>query len=241
MTDHLPTRTSEEAGVLKLVRNKWVQSGIAGIPFAGGPIQAYLSNVLLEVDRKCWEQYWTSVEDKLAELGETKIDVDYFSSEDFVRRLRRIYTEVTSGSDATKLHYLRDYFVACASTLEVDTTWKDVVLGHLKDLTGTHLLVLRFFYDTQKHLSSKDRFELRQRVSDSPIVSERIVKGLKGADALLAEMIVADLCSRGLLAPWLGSPPEPKGWSITDAGLRLMHFLRDLWEMNSEHRTTEST
>lgn len=222
--------SDNESKILSIIRNKWVQSGIAGIPFVGGSLQSFLSNVLQEVDKKAWNDYWNSVENRLIELDSGKINIDYFSSDDFVRRLRILHAEVVAGADSTKLQYLREYLVGCVSNLDIDTSWKDIVLEYLKKMTGTHLLILRIFYEKQNNLSLNDRFALPQRVSNSPIVAKDIAKELKEIDRILVEMVIADLCSHGVLDVWLGSPQEPKGWSITDSGLRMMKFLVEPWE-----------
>lgn len=218
-----------EIALLSLIRNKWINIGIAGIPYLGGPLQVYLSKVVDEIDRSEWDKYWKSVEARLLSLGEEKVDVDYFTSEDFIRRLRRMHSQVTYGCDETKLEYLRDYFVACASNTAIDITWRDLFLKYLSEMSGVHLLVLRVFLDRQSHLSHKDRFELPQRLSNSPICIEDIVSAMDTDDALLVEMVTADLTATGLLGSWSGEPAEPKGWSITESGLKLMHFLCDLW------------
>ncbi len=218
-----------KSSAIKLIENKWVQSGIAGIPFVGGPIQSYLSNVVSDLDKKKWEEYWSSVEVRIVELDENKIDFNYFTSEDFVQRLRVMYSQVTSGCDNTKLEYLRDYFVTCASKVDIDITWKDIFLKYLGEMNGVHLMILRIFLDNQGNLSYKDRFELPQRISNSPLCIKDISHALHTHDTYLVEMVVADLSSTGLISAWNGEPKEPKGWSINDSGIKFMKFLTGLW------------
>ncbi|SDH27372.1 hypothetical protein [Roseospirillum parvum] len=225
MSRYIRRNIGEGSTLVSIIRNKWLQSGIAGIPFAGGPAQAFLSNVVHEIDQKNWNIYWESVESCIEDLQKEKIDIEYFSSEDFLKRIRQIYREVVTGTDKTKLVYLRNYLLASASTQELDATWKDIFFDHLKSMTGSHLIILRFFYNTQNSLSLRDRFQLKQRIANSPIILESVCKEIESADKILVEMLVADLCARGLLALWLGDELMPRGWSITDSGLRLMRFL----------------
>lgn len=208
-----------------LIRNKWIQSGVAGIPFAGGAIQSFMSNVIQEIDQRKWECYWEGLESRLLLVEKNKVNLEYFESEDFIRRLRRVYKEVVSGADSVKIDYLRNYIIASAFILEFDSTWKDLALRHLENITGSHILVLKFFFDTQKKLSFKDRFELHQRTENSPVVLDKVVKALDCGDDTLVEMIISDLCASGLLASWHGGSSSSKGWSVTDSGLRLMNFL----------------
>ena len=227
---NLPVGTpGGEKPILKAIRNKWVQSGIAGIPFVGSSVQVILANVVKTLDDERWSRFWESVEARLSALEEEKVSIDYFSSEDFVNRVRAIYEEVILTRDAVRLQYLRDYFVACASSLETDIEWKDLFLRYLREMSGTHLLILRAFYDRQSSLSYKDRFELPQRMSDAPLCMEDLMQDIKTSDKYVIEILVSDLAAHGLLGIWEGKPREPKGWSVTDSGLKLMHFLTDLW------------
>jgi hypothetical protein len=219
----------EETGLVRTMRNKLVQSGIAGIPFVGGPIQAYIANTLTELDKRQWEEYWESVERRLDGVEEEKINTDYFASEDFVRRVREIYHEVIASRDDQKLAFLRDYFVACTSKLESDVTWRDLSLQYLKGLTGAHLATLRHYFELQGSLSQRDRFELPARTDMVPLGVDSVGRAFASWDAQVIAVLISDLSSHGLLAPWLGEPKEPKGWSITDAGIRFMAFLTELW------------
>jgi hypothetical protein len=223
-----------DSPTLRTIRNKWVQAGIAGIPYIGGPIQVYLSNVVADLDRKAWQAYWSSVEERLSLLHESKVSADYFTSEDFVRRLRRIHSQVVSGCDETKLHYLRDYLISCMSEVDIDVTWKDLFLKHLSEMTGVHILVLRIFFERQKHLSYKDRFELPQRIGDSPLCICDVASSMGTEDVPLIELVVADLSASGLLGAWLGEPREPKAWAVTETGLKLMEFLSNAGELPTE-------
>lgn len=224
------TRTAEEAGLLvRSMRNKLVQSGIAGIPFVGGPIQAYIANTLSELDKRQWEAYWSSFEARLDSVEECKINADFFASEEFVRRVREIYHEVVASEDREKLAYLRDYFVACASRLDTDVTWRDLSMRYLKSLTGGHLEILRHYFEHQGSLSQRDRFELPARTNAVPLGIEPVAKAFPTFEDQVVAVLISDLSSYGLLGPWLGKPREPKGWSITDAGIRFMAFMTELW------------
>jgi hypothetical protein len=100
-----PIPARDERGIFALIKNKWVQTGLAGIPWVGGPVQTYLAGVVSELDRKKWETYCRSFEARLEQINSEKVDASYFSSEDFALRLRRVYQEVTTGADDVKLSY----------------------------------------------------------------------------------------------------------------------------------------
>lgn len=217
--------TQNEPALVKVIRNKWLQTGVAGVPFVGGPIQVFLSHVVHDLDMRKWRSYWHGVEEALRTLDESKVDTSYFTSEDFVLRIRSIYSEITTSADEVKTRYLRDYLLACALNSKPDVTWRELFWRHLKALDGAHLVVLQSFYEKQRLLSASDRFGLPQRIDNCPINIAEACLAFEKSDATLVELICADLAARGLLARWMGEPVEPIAWSITDTGILLMDFL----------------
>lgn len=221
----VPNPEQHDSAPVRIIRNKWIQAGLAGIPFAGGPVQAYLAGVIADIDGKKWQGYWQSVEERLAVIDAQKVNFDYFATEDFIVRLRRIYSQVTEGADDAKITYLRDYLISCSMSTSMDTTWKDIFLRHIQELTGAHLRILRVFCDHQSRLSYKDRFELPQRVDGSPLGIDELEVHTGTSDSVLMHLLCSDLASRGLVSRWIGTPIEPIAWSVTDSGIKLMSFL----------------
>jgi hypothetical protein len=210
---------------INVLRNRWLNMAISGIPYLGGPFQVYLADVVAQSDKKRWESFWNDLESRLSRLESRALPDASSVSEELALRLRRVYGEVVGASDEGKLEYLREYFLACLIQPKADVTWKDVVFCHLRDLTGTHVNVLANFYELQKGLSTRDRFELPTRIENSPIPMQCLSGELRSLRVELLEVLIADLCARGLLAHWMGAPAEPRGWSITNSGVRFMEFL----------------
>jgi hypothetical protein len=219
----------EEGPLLRLISDKFVQAGISVIPYVGGPTQVVISAYLQEIKERRWKIYWDSVEQRISELGREKIDADYFATEDFVSRFRGILTEVVEGADERKLKYLRDYFVGCIWKSCPDVVWKDLFFQYLNSCSGAHLGILDSFYSIQGELSLTDRFGLPQRTEVCPLTVTKIRNINPTFDAQLIEILINDLESFGLVKAWLGRPVEPRGWSISDAGVLFMRFLRVEW------------
>jgi hypothetical protein len=220
----------EDSSLLRLISNKFVQAGISYIPQIGGPAQVVISAYIQEIKERRWKSYWESIEQRVLELGQEKIDVDYFATEDFASRFRSILDEVVKSADEEKLKYLRDYFLGCILKSGPDVVYKDLFFQYIDRCSGAHLGVLESFYSIQGHLSLTDRFGLPLRTEECPLTATGIQNLNPTFDAQLIEILINDLESFGLVKAWLGKPVEPRGWSISDAGVLFMRFLRVEWD-----------
>jgi hypothetical protein len=219
----------EDGFLLKLISGKFVQAGISAIPYVGGPAQVVISGYIQEIRDRRWKSYWESVEQRVRELGQEKVDADYFATEDFVSRFRTLHNEVVERADTEKFNYLRDYFIGCIWKIGPDVVWKDLFFQYLTRCSGAHLGVLESFYSIQSQLSLTDRFNLPKKTEKSPLTVNEMQKLNPTFDVQLIEILINDLEAFGLIKAWLGSPVEPRGWSISDAGLLFMRFLRIEW------------
>jgi hypothetical protein len=220
---------NDEGFLLKLISNKFAQTAISAIPAVGGPLQVFISACIQEIGIRKWYRYLESVDQRVLELGKEKIDTDYFATEDFAGRFRSMFGEVVKNADEEKLKYLRDYFVGCIWKSGPDVLLKDLFFQYLDRCSGAHLGILESFYSIQGHFSLTDRFSLPLRTEECPLTVIGIQNLNPKFDAQLIEILINDLESSGLVKAWLGKPVEPRGWSISDAGVLFTRFLRIEW------------
>ncbi len=220
-------RDSQPSIVDRVASNSYLNTALAAVPYAGGPMQVLLASYAQRRRETRWESFLSQLTARIGTIESSLLDRDRMSTDDFVDRVIQVESEAAITSDAKRLDYLKRYLISALWKNGPDTSWKDLFLSYLKRLTGSHLHILELFYSTQAQLSETDRFDLPQPTDLAPLTSEQLLKGtdqLYEKDLIL--VLTADLSSLGLIREWSEQGRRsPTGWSISTNGLAFMKYL----------------
>ncbi len=193
-----------------------LRSAIAGVPLVGSSILELFNGLAQRRQQERLNQVFDAVKNRLHELGEEKIDRQFFNSEEFQTLLFLIIERLHTTGDAEKLRMFGSA-LANSGSPSFESDDKELLIRAFRDLAVNDIAVLNDYrvkgwtpythdirYDTHV-LSSLSRLE---------------------ALALVAQQIrinVADIDSDAQRS--LGQIKPTRTFSITTFGERLLEFI----------------
>lgn len=207
---------------------------VSAIPVVGGTINAMLTELAL---KRVYERMQALMEDlgkRIEELGEEKINREWFRSEQFQTLLYEAISQLNTTHDRSKIEMLGTALANSGTYEMTDDSRKELFVRLLRDLTPQHIAVLLHL------LPSTDRLEMVFPPETTPEERTRSEAYMKrhwwesrpeivpsGADQLIAQM----LSSFGLLEEGLRSgfkEPHIRLSSPQAAEQALRDILREL-------------
>jgi hypothetical protein len=224
----------EESALVRVTNNPLILFALGTAPYTGG-IASLLSNHALKRQelrlRTFLLDFARYVDEHWQEL-ERKIDQDFIASEDFVTVLEDSLSEVGRTADERKVEFLRAYILNSASIIRPDVSWRDVFRTYLSQLSGSHLVCLRYVFVSQGEEAESDRYG-SVRTHNIPVTVDAFNANHPNMSRTLARVCFADLANMSLLVDWrsLGnSGVFQSEYCITENGLRFMRFLEGKWQ-----------
>lgn len=160
------------------------------------------------------------------------IDKKHISSREFDELVAQSSEQAVRELDHNKVSYLLSFVTNYAMDKRPDVTTKNIFFSFVKELSGTHLLILEYIYEKQRMLGRDDLEILLKQESRSEMctVNELVFK--LNVDEDIVFHLVAQMHSRGLIRS------AKNGGSSKDRSDRLVlsplsqqfiRFLRGEW------------
>lgn len=158
------------------------------------------------------------------------VDSEHLWGEDFFRIFSAAGSLYRLEPDEEKRKFLRAFVVNYSVCSRPDITLTQVFWNIIRDLSGTHVVILQMLYVAQKSLAEIDRANLR---SDRPeALSIKALQSKIGLDDALTNILLQDLAVRGLLRKKVATI-QTKDRSdrivLEEAGFQFMRFLQGNW------------
>ncbi len=228
-----PISDRSKTPFLERVAEYIVVPGLSLVPGPGSVAASVISAALSDLRDTRWQQYLAQVEQRVGALEEGEIDEEFFRSPCFLDLLHKLYLEVVTSADDIKTQALKDYLVAYLWKNGPDTNWKMIFWDYLKRLSGSHLAILKYFYEIQRKMSFEDRFKLPKPINDSPISLDRIEQEFSNFDHVLVTVLISDLEAIQLVRQWGSGSTARLAWSMTDSGILFFRFLSLEWAISA--------
>lgn len=224
---------NEQSALVRVTTNPVILFALGTAPYTGGfasllseraqrrqelRLRTFLLDFAHYVDER-----WRDIEEK--------VDHDFISSEEFVVVLEDALAEVGRTTDQRKLEFLRSYILNSTKITRPDANWRSLFQTYLSQLSGIHLICLRYVYMIQCKEAESDRYG-SVRTDKIPASVDSFLAMHKGIDHTLARVCFADLANISLLVDWrsLGNSGRfQMEYCITENGIGFMSFLEGSW------------
>lgn len=205
-------------------------------PFAGG-VASLLGDVAQKRQEIHLRRFLISLAEQVEDQSEKlrdKLDPEYIRTDEFAATVEAILQEAARTADGAKLEFLRHFFLFSSLQDRPDTTWRDLFLQYIRQLSGIHLVALSVFYRHQGGLPDSDLSTGVEITRKVPFSINEVARQIKGADPTLLTIACIDLCNLGLLVDWRAlrdgySGPLQEKYVISRSGKSFFCFLQGEW------------
>lgn len=202
-----------------------VRRSLAGVPYLGSALLELFSGLAQRRAQERLNSLFDQMINRVAELGEEKLDPEFFRSEEFQSLLFLALERLHTTRDAEKLRTL-GYALANSGSFDFKNDDKEEYIRVLRDLTVSDLRVWNderlkgWFPHTHDIVYAPEVMSSLFRLQGMGLVLENLVAkevppGRTGSPSLDAKLAFSNL---------LTQPPKRK-FSITDFGTRFLDFI----------------
>ena len=231
LNEKIENLLNEQSRLVQKSTHPIVKAIIGTFPFAGG-----VSSLLGDYAQKRQEyrlrkflfetaQQFESLKIKL----EDKIDQDYLLTDEFCAVVETLLIEASRTADKKKIDFMKSFLISCTILDKPDTTWKDLFLNYIKQLSGFHLVILVSFAKIQGKLPSGDRTGGVVIKNTIPLSIHDLIDHSDCTDIILIRTICNDLSNLGLIIDWKflrsDNTKAQEKYCLSDSGLHFSDFL----------------
>ena len=186
-------------------------------------LERYCSDVATRINGLCRDM------DAIKDALKSKIDGNHLWSRDFFKRFSAAASEYVGEPDDHKREYLVTFVANYARDRRPDISLISMFWMFTRELSGSHLLLLKMLYDAQKSLDDVDLRNLRPDRSEA--VSLKMLSDQTSIDSRMVDILIQSLVSRGL-STRVGAPFAADSSDrvlLSPAGREYLKFLCGDW------------
>lgn len=169
------------------------------------------------------------IESLRAKSSRDVVDVDHIASEDFTETLANVTELVIYQKDEDKKEYLKRFITNYSKQLRPDINLRKIFFDVIREISGSHLLILDRIYSSQFSLSDSDLHVLSEQLDRPEALSVAILSQNLNFDEDLISILCPMLENRGLVKMY----PVPNNFSditprvvMSPLTRRFMNFLQ---------------
>jgi hypothetical protein len=195
-------RYEEESAIERLDENTWFQLVGGTLPYSGG-VMGVIAKKAQRIKEERLRTFLASVTERVAILGDDKIDRSFLDSPEFYGHLEFVWGQVAGTNEKQKIEYLRRFFVRGIQSDRPDTTIMEILRKYLMNLYGAHLAVLALVFEKKRNVSLTDRSQAtRAPGPQAPVDLDELSGHLPSYEKNLLRALAVDLFALGLLGDW---------------------------------------
>jgi hypothetical protein len=226
---------NEQSRIARISDSRLVRLLLGTAPYLGG-IQSVIGQHIQQRQEIRLRRFLVKLAEQLEEqkaATEERIDYDYILSEEFSVVVENILREAATSADEQKLDMLRQFLISAAMKVRPDVTWQDLFIKYIRQLSGTHLIILVAVYGVQGRLAPKELMSGVEIEGCVPLSVRDIYDAVHVGDPRLAAVSCSDLGNAGLLLDWRhireGYQGFQERYCLTESGLLFVRFLQGEW------------
>ena len=192
-----------------LVQNEMMNAAIAGIPVIGGSLSSLMTDLARRRLAERTVDLANAIKDRIEEIGESKIDADFFKSEVFQTLFALAWEQLKTTHDREKLRLIAAALVNSGISEIASDDRKELFLRILRDLSMQHIIALREMEPKAQYAVASEEF---WPVHEPRGEGSAIFQTLAGY-GLVTEFFVADTTG-GISIPHASLNDVPKAASL---------------------------